>query len=438
MAPTVSLANDTGSASNDAITQDGTLDVSGLAPGAVPEYSIDNGTTWNDSFNAAEGLNTVLVRQTIGGSSSDGTNFEFILDTTAPKPPRVDLADDTGGSAVDHVTQNGSLVLTNVESDAKVEYSTNGGVSWIASFNAVEGVNTVKVRQTDVSGNISDAALLSFLLDTSPPAVPGVALAADTGASPTDLITNDATLALSDVEQDSAVEYSLDGGTTWDDILLAIEGANTVHVRQTDVAGNVSGVTTQSFVLDTTPPKLNPTFSTGNASLLVNQKDVTVAPNASDELGIASQSAGLIDTATAGAKTVNCTATDIAGNVTSVMVPYTVGYAFVDVQPPSGGSYLAKRSLTVSFQLADANGIISDSTAELLRGGIVVVLDGEPAGTVKYNKKTDRFAVDLPLKKLAPGSHDLEIVVTANGTDVAATSLSFFVVPSKWGLKVKI
>ena len=48
------------------------------------------------------------------------------------------------------------------------------------------------------------------------------------------------------------MQYSVDGGTTWTGSFTAVEGANTVEVRQTDVAGNVSAVGTLTFTLDTT------------------------------------------------------------------------------------------------------------------------------------------------------------------------------------------
>jgi hypothetical protein len=210
-----------------------------------------------------------------------------------------------------------------------------------------------------------------------------------------------------------------------------VEGVNSLLLRQVDPAGNVSDATTLNFVLDTTPPTLNPTFSTGNAFLLVNQKNVTVAPNASDQFGIASQSAGNVDTSTAGLKSVNCAATDMAGNTSSVDVPYTVGYAFVNVRPQPGASYPAKGTLTVSFQLSDANGVIKDSTAAKLVRNIVVNLDDAPRGSVKYNRRTDKFTVRLQLSKIPVGSHEMEIFVKVNGVDIAATgSIPFTVFPS--------
>ena len=106
----------------------------------------------------------------------------------------------------------------------------------------VEGSDTVQVRQTDVAGNVSAAGSLGFTFDTVAPAAPGVALANDTG-TPGDLITSDPSLTLTGVETalGTLVEYSVNGGP-WTATAPTglVDGSNTVQVRQTDVAGNVS------------------------------------------------------------------------------------------------------------------------------------------------------------------------------------------------------
>ncbi|WP_232467551.1 Ig-like domain-containing protein, partial [Burkholderia ubonensis] len=249
-APGVALTTDSGSSAVDHITNVGTLNLSGVETGATVEYSTDGGHTWSTSFSATEGLNDIQVRQTdIAGNTSSATSFSFTLDTSAAAPG-VELAVDSGSSAVDHVTNVGTLNLSGVEAGATVEYSTDGGHTWSTSFSAVEGVNDVQVRQTDIAGNTSSATSFSFTLDTSA-AAPGVALTTDSGSSAVDHVTNVGTLNLSGVEAGATVEYSTDGGHTWSTSFSAIEGLNDVQVRQTDVAGNTSSATSFSFTLDT-------------------------------------------------------------------------------------------------------------------------------------------------------------------------------------------
>src|SRR5205814_57678 len=108
---------------------------------------------------------------------SSATSFSFTLDTINPAAPGVALTNDTGSSASDNVTSDGALTLSGVELEAVVEYSTDDGATWAASFTAGEGLNAVLVRQTDVAGNVSSATSFSFTLDIINPAAPGVALA---------------------------------------------------------------------------------------------------------------------------------------------------------------------------------------------------------------------------------------------------------------------
>ncbi|WP_232453883.1 Ig-like domain-containing protein, partial [Burkholderia ubonensis] len=268
-APGVALATDSGSSAVDHITNVGTLNLSGVETGATVEYSIDGGHTWSTSFSATEGVNDVQVRQTdVAGNTSSATSFSFMLDTSAAAPG-VALATDSGSSAVDHITNVGTLNLSGVETGATVEYSIDGGHTWSASFNATEGLNDVQVRQTDVAGNTSDPTSFSFTLDTSA-AAPGVALTTDSGSSAVDHITNVGTLNVTGVETGATVEYSTDGGHTWSTSFSATEGLNDIQVRQTDIAGNTSSATSFSFTLDTSAAAPGVALTTDSGSSAVD------------------------------------------------------------------------------------------------------------------------------------------------------------------------
>ncbi|WP_244110732.1 Ig-like domain-containing protein, partial [Burkholderia ambifaria] len=161
-APGVALTTDSGSNATDHITNVGTLNLSGIETGATVQYSVDNGAHWSTSFGALEGVNNVQVRQIdVAGNTSSATSFSFTLDTSAAAPG-VALTTDSGSGATDHVTNVGTLNLTGVETGATIEYSTDGGHTWNTSFNAVEGVNDVQIRQTDIAGNTSNPTAFSF------------------------------------------------------------------------------------------------------------------------------------------------------------------------------------------------------------------------------------------------------------------------------------
>ncbi|MBC7200061.1 MAG: retention module-containing protein [Pseudomonas balearica] len=170
-APVVALTTDSGASGSDLVTNSGALTVGGVETGATVEYSTDGGQTWTSSFTPVEGSNTVAVRQTdVAGNTSAATTVSFVLDTQVAAPG-VSLTSDTGVSGIDSITKDGALSITGTETGATVEYSTDGGQTWTDNFSAIEGSNTVSVRQTDVAGNTSGATTVSFVLDTLAPVI---------------------------------------------------------------------------------------------------------------------------------------------------------------------------------------------------------------------------------------------------------------------------
>src|SRR5262249_54677641 len=176
------------------------------------------------------------------GNVSSATSLSFTLDTIAPVAPGVALTNDSGSSNSDHITNNDALNLSGIEAGALVEYSIDGGKTWSNSFAAVEGPNTVLVRQTDLAGNVSGVTSLSFTLDTIAPAAPGVALTIDSGSSNSDLITDNGALTLSGIETGAIVQYSINNGTTWSNSFTAVEGGQNVLGCPTAVAGELGRV----------------------------------------------------------------------------------------------------------------------------------------------------------------------------------------------------
>lgn len=260
-APAVSLVHDTGVDGEDRITSDGTLAVA-AAPGATVEYSVDGGRVWSTRAPRDEdGTRTVLVRQTDAwGQVSPTTSFSYTLDRRAPRTPGLWLADGTRPSAGEPTRRAAAPAPRGIESGARVEYSAAGG-PWSATWPAQEGANSVRVRQIDAAGNVSaPSAPLRFRID-SVALPPGVRLARDTGWSDSDRITSDATLALSGVERGATVQYSADGGKTWNGRFSPSDGAVTVLVRQIDAVGNVSAATRFDFTVDRTPPPLPPNWA---------------------------------------------------------------------------------------------------------------------------------------------------------------------------------
>ncbi|WP_410838387.1 beta strand repeat-containing protein, partial [Paraburkholderia sp. SIMBA_030] len=413
-APGVALATDSGSSATDHVTNAGTLTLGGVESGATVEYSTDGGHTWNTSFTAAEGTNDVQVRQTdVAGNVSAATGFSFTLDTSAAAPG-VALATDSGSSATDHVTNAGTLTLGGVESGATVEYSTDGGSTWNTGFSPAEGLNSVDVRQTDVAGNVSAATSFSFTLDTAA-AAPGVALATDSGSSATDHVTNAGTLTLGGVESGATVEYSTDGGSTWNTGFSPAEGQNSVEVRQTDVAGNVSAATSFSFTLDTSAAAPGVALATDSGSSatdhVTNAGTLTLGGVESGATVEYSTDGGhtwnTSFTAAEGTNDVQVRQTDVAGNVSAA-----TSFSFtLDTSAAAPGVALATDSG-------------SSATDHVTNAGTLTLGGVESGATVEYS--TDGGHTWNTSFTAAEGTNDVQVRQTdVAGNVSAATSFSF-------------
>jgi hypothetical protein len=302
-APGLSLTSDTGASATDGITKNGTVAVSLAGDVAGWEYSVDGGAHWSagsgTSFTLGEGshaIGTVQVRQTdtAGNTSTAGSNTQAIKVDTALAAPTFALSSDTGTSATDGITKDGSVGVTLAADVAGWEYSVDGGAHWTAgagtSFTLGEGshaIGTVQVRQTDTAGNVNTATNTAAFTVATSVAVPGLSLSSDTGASATDGVTKTSTVGVTLTGNAASWEYSVDGGTHWTagsgtSFTLA-EGSyaiGTVQVRQADVAGNTSaaGSNTQAIRVDTTVAA--PTFAlstdTGTSAADGITKDGTV------------------------------------------------------------------------------------------------------------------------------------------------------------------
>ena len=144
----------------------------------------------------------------LSGSSSNDT-------TGTVAAPTAELNADTGASATDGVTNDGTVNVTLAADAASWEFSTDGGATWTAgtgeSFTLPEGTyaeGDVQVRQTDAAGNTSAAAELAAVTVDQSIDAPAAALNADTG------LVTDNDIAVP-VGTQNTWEFSTDGGATW-------------------------------------------------------------------------------------------------------------------------------------------------------------------------------------------------------------------------------
>ncbi|MGB1091388.1 MAG: Ig-like domain-containing protein, partial [Oceanobacter sp.] len=161
----------------------------------------------------------------------------------------------------DSITNDPVYDVVLADDAASWEYSLQG-----ADFVAGESSNQISltdgtyeaddivIRQYDLAGNMTETSNGGALVVDTTAEAPVISLQNDSGLYDNDLITNDGTLSLSGVEEGATVQYSIDNENTWSDSFTAIEGENSVQVRQIDAAGNISAASeTLTFELDTTP-----------------------------------------------------------------------------------------------------------------------------------------------------------------------------------------
>jgi hypothetical protein len=262
------LASDTGTP-GDTITSDPTITYPTPALGDVLLYSLDGA-----SFSAtaptfatdgsSDGTHTIAIKeQDTAGNISDGAaSLIFTLDTQAPATPASPvLANDTGAPG-DTVTKDPTISYPTPALGDMLLYSLDGGsfsdtAPTFATDGSSDGTHTVAIKEQDTAGNISDgAASLVFTLDTQAPATPTApVLANDTGRAG-DFVTRDPTIAYPSPAAGDALLYSLDGGSFSDTAPTfatdgSADGLHIVSITERDEAGNISGASSLTFMLDT-------------------------------------------------------------------------------------------------------------------------------------------------------------------------------------------
>lgn len=104
------------------------------------------------------------VAMGISGNQNIAAISTQVVDMLAPVAPAFALT-DTGVSNSDGITNNPSITISGLETNATWQYSLNAGTTWIdgvgTSFNlannATYGVDAIQVHQIDAAGNVSRA-----------------------------------------------------------------------------------------------------------------------------------------------------------------------------------------------------------------------------------------------------------------------------------------
>ncbi len=308
------ISTDTGLSSNDFVTSDTSLTVTGslgatLAADEVVQVSVDGGQTWanattigtgwtfTDGRTLTDGDYTYNVRVVdAAGNVGNVTSKVVTVDTTAPDSSKTVTIDsittDTGSSASDFVTSDTSLTVkgsigAELSPGEVVQISVDNGATWttvtlsgstwtyVDGRTLTDGQTLYQVRVVDQAGNVGQTAQQVVTIDTTAPTqiITIEAISNDTGDSASDFITSDNTLTMTGslsaaLATDERAQISLDGGKTWTDVVVnglgwsydatgtvLADGNYNVQVRVIDQAGNIGTIGSQTVVIDTLNPE---------------------------------------------------------------------------------------------------------------------------------------------------------------------------------------
>jgi hypothetical protein len=448
LTPTAVLSLDSGDGA-DGITNAAGVTFSLLASGDTRSYTINDGDASDEFLTpTAEGTYKVVVIDTDAAGNTDTATLLFEFDQTL-KTPTASLADDSGDSKEDLITNSAALSLSVQDEDATRSYQVdNLTASDIYVAPTDQGSHTVLVTDTDTAGNTAKVRV-SFSLDTTL-TTPTVAFASgsDTGSSAQDAISNSAALTFNSKDEDATRVYTLSkagvqvaSGAEY--AAPSADGVYDLSVTDTDTAGNTKSAS-QRFTLDTTAPTA-PLISsvdsgskgdgiTNSAALTFNDKDVgatrsySLSVNGADPVVGAQYSAPTVD----GVYVLVVQDTDTAGNSSSAEISFTLDASLtqtsVSLEDDSGTNKtdLVTNNAALSLNQKDEDatrtyqvdgGSASQSyVLPVLDGShIVLVTDTDVAGNVKTASLTftlDTF-ISAPTVALANG-------YTGTGTTASA------------------
>jgi hypothetical protein len=340
---------------------------------------------------------TAKATDTAGNESDESTVLTVTIDTVAAAPSAPDLVaasdsnindDDITNDDTPTVSGSGAeagATVTLYDTDGTTVLGTNvadGSGNWeITSDALADGEHTLKVRQVDIAGNESLASsALTVTIDTVAPNAPVVVDIDTDTATDGDFVTNDNTLVITGTaEADSSVEVFLDGASigittadgsgdwSFDYTGTALnDGDYDITAKATDTAGNESDESTVlEVVIDTSEPTnvdIDASTSadvdvTDNAITSINAVkmgtlntvDTPTGPGFTYTYALSGAAASFFQVRNGnelwliGNLTGNSsidlviTATDLAGNIYSETITFTVGTGSPDGLSGDGG-----------------------------------------------------------------------------------------------------
>ncbi len=360
---------------------------------------------WNLTFLLGEGLHTanITARDMASSPNSAGLTFMFTIDDTAPTivltSPTVSITNQLTVNVSGYTESNITTVLINGQPTP----TTNGAFYRFVSLTV--GVNTISIEATDTVGN-TGYLYKTITLDQNPPTI---IVSQPLNGS---YLNDDSVEVIGTTEPGVALtingfNVAVSPVGAFAIRLALIEGQNTITVTAVDPAGN-QAIETIIVIVDTVPPSLTLTSPSSEYSMSRTVRvegqteagaSVTVDGLAPDLLRPDGYFLTNITYISDGSWTITVAATDIAGNIATVLVSITVDTVAPNLtvtKPTQGlvvmtpaveveGSTEVGATVTVSGQsvAVDQSGAFA-TTIPLPSPGLntIVVVSQDPAGNI--------------------------------------------------------
>ena len=434
-APNFSSVSDDTNIPTDRITSDRTLTVTG-APGSAEAGSTVKLYDYTDPLlpvflgsavvaadgsysvttsSLADGVYPLKITATdVAGNESGARNLgTWTIDGTAPSAPGFSSVSDDTNVPTDRNTSDRTLNVTGVPGSAEprstvklydytnpaspvflglAAVNSDGSYS-VTTSSLPDGVYPLRITATDVAGNESlPTNLGDWTIDGTSPAAPTASnVSQDTGASPSDLLTNDNTLTVTGTAEPNSLVTIYDNGVPVGTGMadangdfsittsVLADGQHPLTMTATDLAGNVSlPAALGTWTIDTIAPLAPSITSVGDDTGIPGDGITTDTTPTVDGLAEPGSTVDvyvdgvLIGSTTAdpntgawsitfpalplGNHSITATATDLAGNTGPACAP-----TVISIVPPFGSARLLQTltmrvGTTGSLQLQTVNG----------------------------------------------------------------------------------
>jgi hypothetical protein len=329
-------------------------------------------------WSTEEGEHTVTVTVTDEAGNVGSASVTYYVDNTPPIT-NIILSGLEGNNGWYRSDVDVNLTASdNLSGVKEIHYILNGGSEKVIEGNttsftiSTEAINSLVCWAVDNVENEETHHNQDIKIDKT---APTITASQNPAANSFGWNNTDVTVSFETYDALSGIDPDTDPN----DVVLSLEGAGqsasgTVY----DMAGNSASTTISNINIDKTSPVVTITVPAENTSYLLNQS-INAEWTAEDALsGIDSAntsgtvpSGSPLPTGTPGTNTFSVTATDKAGNVTTVTRTYGVEYDFIGFflpvdNPPVVNVGKAGRTFPIKWQLKDANGkFISDLSVVL-------------------------------------------------------------------------